>query len=99
MAHQFRKAMDALYLACVVIAGIVAGADLGGDSVGGLHPLRAQQRRVVARADGGAAHDRAHVLRRRGLLPARPAHERDASPCRPAAASGCAASPISWSRC
>ncbi len=61
--------MDALYLLCVLIAGERAGADLRGDSLGGLHPLRAEQRVVLARADGGAAHHRAHVLRRRRLLP------------------------------
>src|SRR5262249_18480410 len=46
----------------------VARRDLGHHSVGRLHPLRRQPRRLLAGADGRAAHHRADVLRRRRLL-------------------------------
>ena len=62
-----------------------AGADHRGHAVGRLHPLRAQQRRVLARADGDPADDRADLFRRGGVLPRRRAHARTVF-ARPAAA-------------
>src|SRR5262249_11017663 len=50
------------------------GVDFGRYSLGGLCPLRAQPRRIVARAYGGVAHDRADILRRGRLLPRQTAY-------------------------
>ena len=47
-----RRAMDALYRALRRYRRRGAGADLGGDPVGRLYALCAQQRRVLAGADG-----------------------------------------------
>jgi hypothetical protein len=52
MIHAYRKAMDALYLACVVLAG-TRGGDFGGVPWA-VYTARHQPGGVVARADRGA---------------------------------------------
>src|SRR5882724_2941940 len=53
-----------------------AGVDFGSYPMGGIYPLRAQQRGVVAGAARGSPDHRADLHRRGRGLPAQPAHER-----------------------
>src|SRR5712671_6395368 len=53
-----------------------AGVDFSSYPMGGIYPLRAQQRGVVARAARGSPDHRADLHRRGRRLPAQPAHER-----------------------
>ncbi len=76
MPAIFRRAMDALYLLCVVVAGCALVLISAVIPWGVLYALRAQQRVLLARADGGAARHRADLHRRRRLLPHRRAYER-----------------------
>ena len=68
MIATYRKAMDALYLLCVAVAGtaLVLISAVIPWAVYTRYVIN--QRGVVAGADRGAAHHRAHLLRRRGLL-------------------------------
>ena len=68
--------MDALHRACLFIAGACLVDHHAHRSLGRVHPLRAQQRGVMAGADGRAADDRAVVPVGRRVLSRVPAYRR-----------------------
>ena len=76
MKAQYIRAMDAIHRACLFVAGACLVIITHHRPLGRVHPLRAQQRRVMARADGRAADDRAVVPVGGRLLPRISAHRR-----------------------
>jgi len=68
--------MDAIHNACLFVAGAFSRRHRADHSLRRVHPLRAQQRGIVAGAVGDLVDDRGLVSLRRGVLSRVSAHRR-----------------------
>ena len=73
MRDTYRRAMQALYLACIVLSGLAHGGDHADDPRRRVHALRDERPAAVARARLGDHDGVLLVRRRRRRLPRQPA--------------------------